>query len=522
MAVTKIFGSRQIAAASITNAEQNFGTPSTGTDVAIKSYVDSVAQGLSVKPSAAAATVAALSPTNTYSGGVLTATGNGTLTVDGYLTALNDYILVMNEASGLKNGLYKVTTAGTAGVPYVLTRAVEMDVSSEFTGAFVFVEQGTVNVASGWVSTVIAPTVGTTPITFTQFSGAGEITAGNGLSKSANTLSIDTAITADLSTAQTFTNKTLTSPKINENVALTTTATKLNYLTSATGTTGTASTNIVFSTSPVLTTPSLGVASATSLATSAASPLLLTNGQLITIALTLQTTGGATLTIPDFANVSDEFVFKTKSVTMSNKTFVAPVLGAATGTSLVLSSFLNEAKGADIASSGTTNIGAATGNYVNITGVTTITAFDTVQAGTRRELNFNGILTLTYNATSLILPTAANITTAAGDTATFISLGSGNWICTKYQRANGAALTGSPSSTYQRSTVVSGTQDSANKVFTIANTVSSGSEQVYLNGQLMMPGASNDYVYNGTTTITFQAGFTAPAATDVIRVYGTY
>ncbi|MBI5732626.1 hypothetical protein HY967_01560 [Candidatus Jorgensenbacteria bacterium] len=67
--------------------------------------------------------------------------------------------------------------------------------------------------------------------------------------------------------------------------------------------------------------------SATSLATTAASPLLLTNGQLVTIALTSQTVGATTLTIPDFASVVDEFTFKTKSQTMSNKTFVAPVLG---------------------------------------------------------------------------------------------------------------------------------------------------------------------------------------------------
>ena len=83
----------------------------------------------------------------------------------------------------------------------------------------------------------------------------------------------------------------------------------------------------VFANTPTLVTPVLGVASATSLATSAASPLLLTNGQLVTIALTSQTVGGVTLTIPDFADVDDEFVFKTKSVTMSNKTFVAPALG---------------------------------------------------------------------------------------------------------------------------------------------------------------------------------------------------
>lgn len=105
--------------------------------------------------------------------------------------------------------------------------------------------------------------------------------------------------------------------------------TALNNITgyTAAGATGTTSTNLVFSTSPVLVTPILGVASATSLATSAASPLLLTNGQLVTIALTSQTVGGVTLTIPDFASVADEFTFKTKAQTLSNKTFVAPALG---------------------------------------------------------------------------------------------------------------------------------------------------------------------------------------------------
>lgn len=98
---------------------------------------------------------------------------------------------------------------------------------------------------------------------------------------------------------------------------------------------------------------------------------------------------------------------------------------------------LNEAQGADIASATTTDIGAATGNYVKVTGTTTITGLGTVQAGTRRVVEFTGILTLTHNGTSLILPTAANITTAAGDVATFVSLGSGNWKCVGYLRASG-------------------------------------------------------------------------------------
>ena len=92
-------------------------------------------------------------------------------------------------------------------------------------------------------------------------------------------------------------------------------------------------------------------------------------------------------------------------------------------------------KGADIASAATVDLSAATGNYVHVTGTTTVTALGTVSAGMRFLLVFDGALTLTHNATSLILPGAANITTAAGDRAEFVSLGSGNWRCLWYTTA---------------------------------------------------------------------------------------
>lgn len=109
--------------------------------------------------------------------------------------------------------------------------------------------------------------------------------------------------------------------------------------------------------------------------------------------------------------------------------------GTLTVTTNMSGAAFNEAQGADIASATTTNIGAATGNYVNVTGTTTITGLGTVQAGTERTVTFTGILTLTHNGTFLILPGAANIITAAGDVAIFRSLGSGNWKCVSYQRA---------------------------------------------------------------------------------------
>jgi Chaperone of endosialidase len=89
-------------------------------------------------------------------------------------------------------------------------------------------------------------------------------------------------------------------------------------------------------------------------------------------------------------------------------------------------------KGADIASAGTTDLGAAEGLQHDITGTTTITSFGTVRAGVWKMLQFDGALTLTHNATSLILPGAENITTAAGDCAIFCSEGSGNWRCYSY------------------------------------------------------------------------------------------
>lgn len=94
----------------------------------------------------------------------------------------------------------------------------------------------------------------------------------------------------------------------------------------------------------------------------------------------------------------------------------------------------------NVASATTCDIGAASSPNVNITGTTTITGFGTKTAGVKRFLKFAGSLTLTHNGTSLILPGAANITTAAGDTAVFVSEGSGNWRCLGYQKASGLAV----------------------------------------------------------------------------------
>lgn len=107
---------------------------------------------------------------------------------------------------------------------------------------------------------------------------------------------------------------------------------------------------------------------------------------------------------------------------------------------------INEAPLTTIASAATVNLAASTSNTINVSGTTTITSLGTMAAGATRRLIFQGALTLTHNATSLILPGGANITTAAGDAAEFVSLGSGNWKCYTFERANGTSVSLGPTS----------------------------------------------------------------------------
>lgn len=95
-----------------------------------------------------------------------------------------------------------------------------------------------------------------------------------------------------------------------------------------------------------------------------------------------------------------------------------------------------------IASATTTDLGSKAAHYLTISGTTTITGLGTVKAGTLKFVRFSGALTLTHNGTSLILPGAANITTVAGDTAVFVSEGSGNWRCLDYKLVTPRQTTG--------------------------------------------------------------------------------
>ena len=123
-------------------------------------------------------------------GATLTASSTGVYAPDGTNVLINQRILVKDQTDAAQNGIYKVTTAGAVGVAVVLTRAVDADISTQIEGGtFVFVEHGTANADIGFVFTHNgAPAVGTDDLTVSQFSGAGSITAGAGLTKTGNTI----------------------------------------------------------------------------------------------------------------------------------------------------------------------------------------------------------------------------------------------------------------------------------------------------------------------------------------------
>lgn len=155
-------------------------TPSAATDAATKAYVDSLSQGLDPKGSVRAATTAA--------GTLASSFANGSA-IDGVTLVTGDRILIKNQAAPAENGIYTVNASGAP------TRAVDMDAWSEVPGAFVFVEEGTTLADTGWVcSSNQGGTLGTTAITFVQFSGAGTYTAGTGLTLTGTQFSLTTPV----------------------------------------------------------------------------------------------------------------------------------------------------------------------------------------------------------------------------------------------------------------------------------------------------------------------------------------
>jgi len=164
------------------------------TSLVSKEYVDAIKQALDVKASVTVATTANLSATYNNAGGTLTNSGsNAALQLDGITVSSADRVLVKDQSTAAENGIYVVTTVGDGSTAWVLTRAEDANASAEMTGGvFTFVEQGTIGAENGYVFTHNgAPTLGTTALTVSQFSGAGQIVAGDALSKSGNRIDLN-------------------------------------------------------------------------------------------------------------------------------------------------------------------------------------------------------------------------------------------------------------------------------------------------------------------------------------------
>jgi len=150
----------------------NAADPTAAAHLATKGYVDSVAQGLAPKEAVRAATTANI-------------TLSGAQTIDGVSVVAADRVLVKNQSTGSENGIY-VAAAGS------WSRATDADSEGDLLGASVFIEEGTTLADTLFVLTTNAPiTVGTTTLTWSQFSSAGDIVGGNGLTKTGNTLDVN-------------------------------------------------------------------------------------------------------------------------------------------------------------------------------------------------------------------------------------------------------------------------------------------------------------------------------------------
>ena len=154
----------------------NLADPVNTQDAATKGFVEATSQGLDVKDSCVAATTANIT--------ISTALNNGD-TIDGVTLSTNDRVLVKDQSTASQNGIYVVGSSPA--------RAADLATGANAAGFFTFIEKGTVNADNGFVCTSDSGSavVGTNNLTIAQFSGAGQITAADGLQKSGNTLSVD-------------------------------------------------------------------------------------------------------------------------------------------------------------------------------------------------------------------------------------------------------------------------------------------------------------------------------------------
>lgn len=434
------------------------GTPTAGTDAVTKDYVDSVSQGLDVKASVRAATTANI-------------TLSGTQTIDGVALSAGDRVLVKNQSTASANGIYDVAVGAWP-------RSTDADSNAEVTsGLFTFVEEGTANANSGWVLvTDGAITLGTTGLSFEQFSGAGQITAGDGLTKTGNTLNVVTANAARI--------------VVNANDIDLATVTRTN-------TAGTAGINFIQSfTSDAYGRVTAAVTADIRAASTSQTGIVQLNNNINSTSTSEAATANAVKTAYDLAAAALPLAGGTMTgkITLLTSTSASASLRLQSGadpTTPLAGDIWNKSNalfyynGSAVKTIAFTDSNI-TGTAANVTGTVAIAnggTGATSQSGARTNL---GATTVGANLFTLANPSAV----------TFLRVNADNSVSTLSASDFRTALNVLNISNYkckQPITLVTG------NTYTVPDLIFLGTEHVYLNGVLLKNGASDDYTV-GTTT----------------------